>query len=69
MLQAFVIVLREGFEAFLIVSIIFAYLKKMGQPWLLPAVWWGTAVSIGVSTGMGFVMARGVNEPLWEGVL
>ena len=69
MLQAFVIVLREGFEAFLIVSIIFSYLKKMGQPWLLPAVWWGTAVSVVLSTGMGFVMARGVNEPLWEGVL
>ena len=69
MLQAFVIVLREGFEAFLIVSIIFAYLKKMGRQWLLPAVWWGTAVSLAASTGMGFVLARGVNEPLWEGTL
>ena len=68
-MQAFVIVLREGFEAFLIVSIIFAYLKKMSQAWLLPAVWWGTAVSLAVSTAMGFVLARGVNEPLWEGTL
>jgi high-affinity iron transporter len=69
MLQAFVIVLREGFEAFLIVSIIFSYIKKMDQDWLMPAVWWGTAVSLAVSTAMGFVLARGVNEPLWEGVL
>src|SRR3989338_4182013 len=69
MLQAFMIVLREGFEAFLIVSIIFAYLKKMNQTWLLPAVWWGTAVSLAASTAMGFVLARGVNEPLWEGIL
>ena len=69
MLQAFVIVLREGFEAFLIVSIIFAYLKKTSQGWLLSAVWWGTAVSLVVSIAMGFVLARGVNEPLWEGVL
>jgi high-affinity iron transporter len=69
MLQSFVIVLREGFEAFLIVSIIFAYLKKVGQVSLLPAVWWGTGVSLAASTGMGFVLARGVNEPLWEGIL
>ena len=69
MLQAFVIVLREGFEAFLIVSIIVSYVRKTTQDWLLPAVWWGTAISLAVSTAMGFVMARGVNEPLWEGVL
>ena len=69
MLQAFVIVLWEGFEAFLIVFVIFAYLKKTSQRWLLPAVWWGTAAALGVSTAMGFVLARGVNEPLWEGVL
>jgi high-affinity iron transporter len=69
MLQAFVIVLREGFEAFLIVSVIFAYLKKTRQGWLIPAVWWGTGVSIAASAAMGFVMARGVNEPLWEGTL
>ena len=31
MLEAFIIVLREGFEAFLIVAIIFAYLRKTGQ--------------------------------------
>ncbi len=69
MLQAFVIVLREGFEAFLIVSIIFSYLKKINRTWLLPAVWWGTAVSLGASAAMGFVLAKGVNEPLWEGAL
>lgn len=69
MFQAFVIVLREGFEAFLIVSIIVAYLKKIHQDWLLPAVTWGVLVSIVASVGMGFVLARGVNEPLWEGTL
>ncbi len=69
MLQSFVIVLREGFEAFLIVFIIFAYLKKVGRIWLLPAVWWGVAASLAASAGMGFVLARGVNEPLWEGIL
>ncbi len=35
----------------------------------MPAVQWGVLVSIVTSVGMGFVLARGVNEPLWEGVL
>ena len=69
MFQAFVIMLREGFEAFLIISIIFAYLKKINQNWLLPSVYWGIGVSLVASVGLGFVLARGVNEPLWEGVL
>ena len=69
MLQAFVIMLREGFEAFLIVSISVSYLKKSGRSWLMPAVWWGSALSILLSTMMGFVLAQGVNEPLWEGTL
>ena len=32
MLQAFVITLREGVEAALIVGIVFAYLNKVGRP-------------------------------------
>ena len=37
MTQAFVIVLREGFEAFLIVSIIYSYLLKTKRTGALPA--------------------------------
>ena len=69
MFQAFVIVLREGFEAFLIVSIIIAYLKRTAGTWLLPVVYWGIAVSAASSALFGYVMSKGVNEPLWEGVL
>lgn len=69
MFQAFVIVLREAFEAFLIVSIIFSYLRRMEQRWLLPAVRWGIAVSLLTSAGLGVVLYRGVNEPLWEAIL
>ena len=43
MLQAFVITLREGLEAFLIVAISLAYLRKSGQHQLVPAVHWGIA--------------------------
>ena len=69
MSQAFVIVLREGFEAFLIVSIIVSYLRKVRHEWALPAAYWGIAVSVFTSTVLGFVLSRGVNEPLWEGIL
>ena len=44
MLQAFVITLREGLEAFLIVAISLAYLRKSGRRELVPAVHWGIAL-------------------------
>ncbi len=69
MFQAFVIVLRESFEAFLIVSVVVSYLKKTSQNALLPAANWGIGVSILASGVLGFVMSKGVNEPLWEGIL
>ena len=46
MLQAFVVTLREGLEAFLIVAISLAYLRKTGRQGLIPAVHWGIVVSI-----------------------
>lgn len=69
MLQAFIIVLREGFEAFLIVAIILSYLKKIVQKWLVPAVYWGIGVSVLVSCALGYALKEGVNQSLWEGVL
>jgi high-affinity iron transporter len=68
MLPALIIVFREGFEAFLCVAIIFAYLRKTGRDGLRPAVWWGIGVSILLSAALGFVLMQ-VNQPLWEGVL
>jgi len=69
MIQAFVITLREGLEAFLIVAISLAYLKKTGRQTLIPAVHWGIAVSIALSIAAGFVLAQASNHALWEGVL
>jgi high-affinity iron transporter len=68
MLPALIIVFREGFEAFLTVAIILAYLRKTGRDWLRPAVHWGIAASIAASFGLGYLLMR-VNQPLWEGVL
>jgi high-affinity iron transporter len=69
MLQAFVITLREGLEAFLIVAISLAYLKKTQRRELLPAVHWGIVASVALSIGAGLLFARARNQSLWEGVL
>lgn len=69
MMTAFVITLREGLEAFLIVAISLAYLKKTGRGALLPAVHWGIGVSVVLSIGAGVLLAQANNQALWEGVL
>jgi high-affinity iron transporter len=69
MLQAFVVTLREGLEAFLIVAISLAYLKKSGRQELVPAGHWGIVLSILISIGAAFLFARAANHALWEGVL
>jgi high-affinity iron transporter len=72
MLNAFIIVLREGFEAFLIVAIIFAYLRKTGQKALTPAVYAAIVVAVGVSGAIGYSLSQateGSNQALWEGIL
>jgi len=68
MLPALIIVFREGFEAFLTVAIIFAFLRKTGRDWLRPAVYGGIAVSVVASFALGWVLMR-VNQSLWEGIL
>jgi high-affinity iron transporter len=69
MLQALIIVFREGFEAFLTVAIITAYLKKTGRDALRPAVWLGIAASVLASAYCGWLLKDITNQPLWEGVL
>lgn len=69
MLQAFVITLREGLEAFLIVAISLAYLRKTGRRALVPAIHWGIVTSIALSIGAGLLLAKARNQSLWEGVL
>ncbi len=69
MMQAFVITLREGLEAFLIIAISLAYLRKSGNQRLIPAVHWGIVASIVLSVAAGVAFARAANQALWEGVL
>ena len=69
MMQSFVITLREGLEAFLIIAISLAYLRKSGNHHLIPAVRWGIVASIILSVVAGVAFARAANQALWEGVL
>jgi high-affinity iron transporter len=69
MFQAFVITLREGLEAFLIVAISLAYLRKSGRHQLVSAVHWGIGVSLLLSIGAAMLFQRVSNQALWEGVL
>ncbi len=69
MLQAFVITLREGLEAFLIIAISLAYLRKSQRAELIPAVHWGIATSVVLSIAAGWLFYQARNQALWEGVL
>src|SRR4029077_17851204 len=69
MSQAFIITLREGLEAFLIVAISLAYLRKTGRRQLVSAVHWGIGLSVLISAGAAFLFSRASNQALWEGVL
>jgi high-affinity iron transporter len=67
--QMLVITLREGIEAFLIVAIAAAYLRKTGRSALLPAVWWGSALAVVLSIALGAFLAEFAVLPLYEGLL
>ncbi len=69
MLQAFVITLREGLEAFLIIAISLAYLRKSGRRELISAVHWGIALSVLLSIGAAYLFQQASNQALWEGIL
>src|SRR5438132_13076431 len=69
MLQAFVITLREGLEAFLIVAISLAYLRKRGRLDLAKAVYWGIVVAVGVSAIGGYLLFHSANQEWIEGPL
>ena len=56
MLTAFFIMLREGFEAALIVAILYAYLRKVARQDLLPAMWQGIGAAAALSVGASVVI-------------
>lgn len=53
MLSTFLIALREGLEASLIVGILVAFLTRSGKKLLLPFLWFGVALALAFSFGLG----------------
>ncbi|HEU4523318.1 MAG TPA: FTR1 family protein [Thermoanaerobaculia bacterium] len=68
MLQAWIIVFRESFEAFLCVAVIVAYLVKTGRSALRPAVMAGVVAAVVASVVLGWQLQQ-MNQPLWEGII
>jgi high-affinity iron transporter len=72
---AFIVMLREGLEVALIVSIILAYLSRLGRRDGFPTVWWGTFAALGISAAVGamvFALAgefEGRAEEVFEGTV
>src|SRR6187455_1182633 len=62
MLNSFIIVLREGFESFLLVAVILAYLRKSEQKWLNSSVYVAIALALAASSGLAYVLNAGVEE-------
>ncbi len=68
MLQAFIITLREGVEASLIVGIIFAYLSKIGRHELKRTVFSALAAAIAASIAVAIVISHlNFNPDIFEG--
>src|ERR1700687_3303265 len=67
--QAFVITSREGIEAFLIVAISLAYLRKVGRGELTRAVHWGIATAVALSAGGGYLLYHAANQEMLDGPL
>ena len=62
MIPAFMIMLREGLEAALIVGIVAAYLVKTGRRDSLPAVWIGVAGAVILSIAVAAVASVTIGE-------
>jgi high-affinity iron transporter len=70
LLSAFLISLREGVEAALVVGIILVYLSRTGRARLSRYVWYGVAAAAIVSLGVAVALERWrISEDGFEGVL
>jgi high-affinity iron transporter len=66
MLNSFIIVMREGFESFLLVAVILAYLRKSGQKWLTSSVFVAIVLALAASAGLAYLLNKGVDDAVVE---
>jgi len=67
-LQAFIVTLREGVEAALIIGITLAYLAKIGRPELRKSVYAALISAFVASIGVAVLLSRAhLNEDIFEG--
>jgi high-affinity iron transporter len=70
LLSAFLIALREGVEASLVVGIILVYLARTGRAHLARYAWYGVAAAVALSLGVAIALERWqISEDGFEGVL
>ena len=70
MLSAFLIALREGVEASLIVGIILVYLSRTNRTHLVRFVWGGVAAAVALSLAVAIALERfNISEDGFEGLL
>ena len=70
MLSAFLVALREGVEAALVVGIILVYLSRTGRSHLARYVWGGVSAAVALSLAAAVALDRfQISEDGFEGLL
>ena len=70
MLSAFLVALREGVEAALVVGIILVYLSRTSRSYLARFVWYGAAAAAALSLGVAVALERWrISEDGFEGLM
>ena len=68
MLNSFIIVMREGFESFLLVAVILAYLRKSEQKWLTSSVYVAILCALAASAGLAYLLNTGVDDAVVQNI-